>query len=110
MNKDKNVKNRSIAILQPEVPHYREEFFFLLNHSINSDIYVFNYPELSSKQGFKLGNNPLIYLQNKKIKGFLLYSPLPFLSKKYNTVVLMLHFAHITTWFLLLTRFIHRKK
>ena len=110
MNKDNNVKNRSIAILQPEVPHYREEFFFLLNRSINLDIYVFNRPELSSMQGFRLGSNPLIYLQNKKNKGFLLYSPLPFLSNRYDTIVLMLHFAHITTWFLLLTKFIHRKK
>lgn len=110
MNKDKNLKDRTIAILQPEVPHYREGFFFLLNHYINSDIYVFNRPELSSMQGFKLGSNPLTYLQNKKIKGCLLYSPLPFLSKRYGTIVLMLHFAHITTWLLLLTKFIHRKK
>ena len=37
-------------------------------------------------------------------------NPLPLLSKKYNALVLMLHFGHLTTWLLLLTKWLHRKK
>ena len=101
---------KRIAILQPEVPHYREEFFSLLNQSVPTDIYIYNHQKKSKNLGLKLSTNPTKYLYNKKIKGFLLYSPVPFFSKEYTTIILMLHFAHITTWLLLLTKFFHRKK
>lgn len=103
--------NKRIAILQPEVPHYREEFFDLLRQQCDtSDIYVYNSFESTKQQGFNINTKGLRYIPNKKLKGFLLYNPFPLLSKKYDTLVLMLHFAHLTTWLLLLTKFIHRKK
>jgi glycosyltransferase involved in cell wall biosynthesis len=40
----------------------------------------------------------------------LIYDPIPFVCKKDEVLVLMLHFGHLTTWILLLTKFIHRKK
>lgn len=101
---------KRIAILQPEVPHYREEFFYILDQSFRSDIYVYSHLDISRKSGIKPSNNPIKYISNKNIKGLLFYSPFPFLSKKYTTIILMLHFAHITTWLLLLTKFLHRKK
>jgi len=103
--------NKRIAILQPEVPHYREEFFDLLRQQCEtSDVYVYNSFESTKQQGFNIDTKGLKYIPNKQIKRFLLYNPFPLLSKKYDTLVLMLHFAHLTTWLLLLTKFIHRKK
>ena len=99
-----------MAILQPEVTHYRTEFFQkLANNMKKLDIFIFN-PLSSTKQsGFKVDFENLIYIANKKIKGILIYNPFPILWK-YDTLVLMLHFAHLTTWLLLLTKFIHRRQ
>lgn len=103
--------NKKLAILQPEVPHYRQEFFDLLRKECDtSDVYVYNSFENTKSQGFNIDTTGLSYIPNKQIKGFLIYNPFTLLSKKYDTLVLMLHFAHITTWLLLLTKFIHRKK
>ena len=81
-----------MAILQPEVPHYRTEFFQkLANNMKKLDIFIFN-PLSSTKQsGFKVDFENLIYIANKKIKGVLIYNPFPILWK-YDTLVLMLHF------------------
>lgn len=101
-----------IAILQPEVPHYRVEFFQYITHSCkNFNIFVYNSFQDTKKQGFNINTTGLHYIFNKKIKSsLLLYNPFPLLSKEYDTLVLMLHFAHITTWLLLLTKWFHHKK
>lgn len=101
-----------IVILQPEVPHYRVDFFQYIAHSSeNFKIFVYNSFQDTKKQGFNISTTGLYYIANKKIKEtLLLYNPFPLLSKEYDTIVLMLHFAHITTWLLLLTKWFHRKK
>lgn len=102
---------KRIAILQPEIPHYREEFFlYVAKQCKQSDIYVYNSFDSAKKQGFDIVIHGIKYLSNIKCQGFLMYSPLPLLAKKYDTLVLMLHFAHITTWLLLLTKWLHRKR
>lgn len=104
------IKKR-IAILQPEVPHYRSEFFNKLKEELEEvNVYVYNSTNDSTKNGFKVDASNVKYLSNIKLKGFLLYNPFSFLKKQYDVIVLMLHFAHITTWLLLLTKFIHRKE
>ena len=103
--------SKRLAILQPEVPHYREEFFDLLKQQCEcADVFVYNSLKDTQKNGFNVKGKDLIYIPNKQLKGFLLYNPFSLLGKKYDTLVLMLHFAHLTTWLLLLTKFIHRKK
>ena len=105
------LKNKHIALLQPEVPHYRVEFFNKLKNKCNiCDIFVYNSFENTKKQGFNIDSSGVTYILNKQIKGFLFYNPFKLLLYKYDTLVLMLHFAHITTWLLLLTKFIHRKQ
>lgn len=104
------MNSKYIAILQPEIPHYREEFFNKIREHITTDIYVYNSFKYSKQHGFNVNTNNVNYISNKKIKGFLIYNPFVFFTHKYDTLVLMLHFAHITTWLLLLTKFIHRKK
>lgn len=101
----------NIAILQPEVPHYRRDFFNLLRSNCNNlDIYVYNSPEKIKKQGFNEIKERITYIPNINIKGIVIYNPFVLLSAKYDVIVLMLHQAHFTSWLLLMTKFIHRKK
>lgn len=101
---------RNLAILQPEVPHYREEFFAGLREQCGkADIYVYNSQEAAAKNGFKVQSEGVRFIPNMLWHGVLWYNPVKLLHKEYDTLVLMLHFAHLTTWLLLLTKFIHRK-
>jgi len=100
-----------IAILQPEIPHYRTEFFERLSHQCDAmDLYVYNRFENTRTHGFNINTEGTQYLSNKNLHEVLFYNPLPLCNKRYDTLVLMLHFAHITTWLLLLTKWLHRKK
>ena len=103
-----------IGILQPEIPHYRTEFFERLSQQCDvMDLYVYNRLEDTRKHGFDVNDNLNLhvnYITNKNVHEVLTYSPLPLLSKRYDTLVLMLHFAHVTTWLLLLTKWLHRKR
>lgn len=99
-----------VALLNPLVPHYREAFFKQLASHIDLDIYV--YEEKSGNANFNVSD-----LHVKRIKSFgflgdriIFYNLFPLLSKKYDTLVLMLHFGHLSSWILLLTQFFHRKK
>lgn len=105
-----SVQNKKLAILQPQIPHYREEFFIELRKKVATDIFVVESPKEFIHKGFNLTTIPVKNLWNINIKGLLFYSPFPLLSSQYKTIVMMLHFAHITTWLLLLTKKIHRKK
>ena len=100
-----------VAVLQPEVPHYREEFFQRLGEACETvDIYVYNSFEHTRKHGFSINTDGIKHIENKNLHEVLIYNPLPMCLKQYDTLVLMLHFAHITTWLLLLTKWLHRKK
>lgn len=102
---------KRIAILQPEVPHYRTEFFLRLENNMElSDIYVYHSQSISKSSGFNINENGVQVIPNKVMKGFLLYNPALLLQKEYNTLVLMLNYSHITTWLLLLTKRFHNKK
>lgn len=101
-----------IAIVQPEVPHYREEFFQKLRERCGvMDLYVYNSFESTRGHGFNVSKSDNVkYIANKNVHEVLMYNPFPLLSKRYDTMVLMLHFAHLTTWLLLLTKWLHGKK
>ncbi len=107
-------KKRRIAILQPEIPHYRTEFFDLLREKVDElDLFTYNSEERMKKSGFYINanlNTNVNHIGNWNVHGVLMYNPMPFCLKKYDTLVLMLHFAHVTTWLLLLTKWLHRKK
>ncbi len=102
---------KKIAILQPEVPHYRSEFFELLkNQNSKVDIFVYNSTDDTKKKGFCIDVKDLRFIPNINLKGILIYNAIPFLKEGYDTLILMLQFSHITTWLLLLTNFFHNKK
>lgn len=74
------------------------------------DLYVYNSLKKTKKQGFNIETKKIHYIPNINANNTLLYSPHPLFSHKYDVLVLMLHFAHLTTWFLLLTKWLHRKR
>lgn len=101
-----------IAIVQPTIPYYREDFFKYLKEYAEVDLYVYKKDEIVKKEHTKISS-----LQTKKLhrilyKGLLLYNPLPLISLKnnYDIIVLMLDKTHLSTWLLLFTKPIHHKK
>ena len=104
------LKNK-ITILQPHIPHYRTEFFSILKKQFPIlDLYVYDSVLKTRKLGFQLDYTNFHCIKNVNYKGILLYNPFTLINIKYDTLILMWHFAHITTWLLLLTKFFHRKK
>jgi hypothetical protein len=97
-----------IGILQPHIPHYREEFFKGIQEVYSCDLLCYQDQKHSQKYNFKDANVNKINIKSIQKYGFLWYNP--FVFKKYDVLVLMLNFGHLATWFILLTKFIHRKK
>lgn len=92
------------------IPHYRDEFFYHLRKDVEQmDIYTYENERKSEKSGFNIGQDSK-HVANIEYHGLLLYAPWKLLSSKYDTLVLMLHQGHITTWLLLMTKWMHRKK
>lgn len=100
----------SILIIQPFIPHYREEFFTGLNQKAPLEIFCYENKSKVKADMFKQSLFTTEYLTNIKIGPFLLYNFFKFFDKKYDVLVLMLHFGHLSTWILLMTKKIHGKK
>lgn len=99
----------SLYILQPHIPHYREAFFRKLAEK--RQLRLLCYENLDhSKSGFSDACIPFSNIQAISIGPILWYNPLAFLKSKSKIWILMLHYGHLTTWLLLLTSFIHRRK
>ena len=117
MNIGKMIK---VIHLQPFIPHYREEFFSLLGRrlkeknvgqSFEQEIYIFEKTKDVKSASFNMSTISCKHIQSMLIKGKLLvYNPFKLLRKENEVLVLMLHFAHISTWLLLLTKRLHHKK
>ena len=102
---------RSIVHLQPIIPHYREEFFYLLSKKVHQDIYIYENIKDAKESSFNISKTRFAHIQSKMFRGGLLvYNPFTLIKGYYDCLVLMLNFTHITTWLLLLTKFLHRKK
>lgn len=101
----------SIAHLQPIIPHYREEFFNLMGKVTEQNIFIFDEIKKARNDSFNLGCTSCKRISTFTLPGgVMVYNPMPLLDKKYKVLVLMLHFGHITTWLLLMTKWLHRKK
>lgn len=99
-----------IAFLQPHVPKYRKEFFEDINKQHETEIYCYENTEIVKSNNFESAKMPTLSILTLEHKGFLVYNPFTFLKNKYEVLVLMLHFGHLSTWLLLLTKKIHKKK
>lgn len=112
---------KKLIHLQPFVPHYREEFFSLLGkrlreegidgQSMEQEIYTYERSKDVNSASFNMGNVACKHVPSKLVKGKLLfYNPFSLLLKNSEALVLMLHFAHVGTWLLLLTKWFHHRK
>lgn len=99
-----------IAILQPHIPHYREDFFAQLAEKVGCAIFCYNSEGEVKKQNFKEAVIFTKHINLRTIGNFSYYNPFVLLKGKSDTLVLMLDFKHISTWLLLLTKFIHKRK
>lgn len=104
------MKKKKVALLNPMIPHYREQFFEQLATHVDLDIYT--YEHQFSKKNFKVSNLSVKPIKNLACfrKRFLFFSIGPLLFKKYNTLILMLNFGHLSTWLLLFFKIFHRKR
>lgn len=101
----------SIAHLQPIIPHYREEFFNLVGKVTEQDVFIYDDVKKAKNDSFSLSRSDCKRISSFTLPGgMMVNNPMPLLSKKYKVLVLMLHFGHLTTWLLLLTKWLHRKK
>jgi len=99
-----------IAILQPLVPHYREHFFNLLNEQAPFDLYCYDQADAIKQQNLSAGNTAVKQLPSFNVGPFVLYNPLRFFKKDYKILVLMLNFAHLSTWMILLLKPLLKRK
>jgi len=100
----------AIPILQPHIPHYREEFFQKLYEKVSIKVYCYNTDTEVSNDDFQKGNFITNKIKTYNFGPFMWYNPLKILQSKSDTVVLMLDFKHIATWFLLLTKIFHKRR
>lgn len=112
---------KKLLHLQPFVPHYREQFFSLLGkrlregavhgEPLEQEIYTYERTKAVKSASFLVGDVSCRHIGSKLIGGKLLfYNPFTLLRRDVDTIVLMLNFAHVTTWLLLLTKWLHRKR
>lgn len=99
-----------IAILQPFVPHYREEFFNSFKEQMPTDLYCYEKRDWMKQNDLKEAKTGIIQVVAFSKGPWVLYNPFPLLNRKYDVLVLMLNFGHLTTWLLLLLKpFIKQK-
>ena len=102
------MNDNNIAIFQILLPHYRTEFFNQIKEKCGSlDLYTCE--KNATKMGFKVELQSK-HLSNIMCHGICIYNPLPLIKGKYDTIVLLWHFAHLTTWLVLFTKWFHKKK
>lgn len=99
---------KKIAILQPYIPHYREDFFKGIQDKYNCELLCYEKIEYLNKNNFKSTLINSKYIKSYKTKGFLWYNP--FVFRDYDVIVLMLNFGHLTSWLILFTKFFHKRK
>jgi glycosyltransferase involved in cell wall biosynthesis len=68
------------------------------------DLYCYEEQADIGKQHFKEANTSIVPLKSVMKGPFVLYNPFPLLNRKYNVLVLMLNFGHLSTWLILLMK------
>lgn len=99
-----------LAILQPRIPHYREEFYQSFMNKAKIDVFVFMKKNNNANKQMNISSFNCTFIKNISYKAILIYNIFTLLRKDYDILVLMLNKTHLSTWILLITKFIHRKK
>lgn len=99
-----------IAMLQPLVPHYREHFFNQLREQARVDLYCYDADSELGKRNLAAAQTAVKHLPSLNIGPVVIYNPFRLLSRRYQVLVLMLNFSHLSTWFILLLKPLLRQK
>jgi glycosyltransferase involved in cell wall biosynthesis len=99
-----------IIILQPHIPHYREEFFEMLSQKNGLKVYCYENDNNILQANFEKALFKTLPIKRFNLGPFMWYNPFKLVSKDSNTIVLMLDFKHLATWILLLTPLLHKKE
>lgn len=91
-----------IAIIQTMVPHYREEFYKLLQENFKIDLYALRSNDLVIKDGFSIANLSFKKLKALEFGSMVFYNPFYFLFGDYDALVLIQEMKYITHWIVLL--------
>ncbi len=98
-----------ITILQPHIPHYREDFFIELSKKWRLNLFCYDV-SASKSDNFSSANIPVKKIKCVKAGPFMAYNPFSILTSECKCLILMLNFGHLTTWLLILTKIFHKKK
>lgn len=97
-----------IAILQPQIPHYREEFFSGLSEELKFDLFSFKDSSIDRKH-LKEASIDYKSLRVITLWRFKLYNPFRFLLK-YDSIVIPGEISYLSNWILLFASFFSDKK
>lgn len=100
----------SIAILQPLVPLYRNDFFLLLSNKCDLEVFAYRDDNLIKTYFFQKASFKTVHIKNFNIYKLLFIDIFPFFLKKYNIIILPVEKKLITNWLILLFgRFLGKK-
>ncbi|MFC6099381.1 glycosyltransferase [Olivibacter domesticus] len=105
-----NSVRKKIAIVNPTVPHYRKDFFLGIQQAMPCDVFTYEQIGDMKKNQFQVSDTVTCTLKKKRFSKFLIYKTQPLMQADYQTLVLMWDFSQLTTWWLLATKFFHRKR
>lgn len=97
---------KRIAIIQSLVPHYREEFYKLLEQSYEIILFSWLGYSEAAKEGFKATGLQYYKLRGFKLGSVIIYNPFSFMFGSYDVMILVQEMKYISHWLvLLLARF-----
>lgn len=105
----KQIQKR-IAIIQPMVPHYRQEFYTRLQDEYDVDIYSWQDIQAAKNNGFDSAKLEYHKLKGISLGSAIIYNCLPFLFGRYNLIVLVQEMKYVSHWFILLLARLFGKK
>lgn len=98
---------KTVAILQPHIPHYREEFFSGMSKELEFELFSFKDVSRDRKHLKEAAINYDL-LKIVKLWRFKWYNPLKFLLK-YDMIIIPGELSYLTNWVLLFASFMFNK-
>ena len=99
-----------IAIIQPMIPHYREEFYQKLSSKFDVKLYSWQDVKDAKKSGFGSVGINFDKLKGLKIGPIIIYNPFYFLFGKYDVIIMVQEMKYISHWVILLLAKLLRKE
>jgi len=94
---------KKIAIVQPIINQYRQEFLLKLMNHFKIDFFNYLNNDQSSQNMLNISKKfAPANLKSISIRGFLIYDILPILNNKYEYLVIIGNIKHLSAWMLLI--------